>query len=665
MGFLDELVKSSSRFQNSVQPPGYAKRAITWVINLSANDQEAPTISKKSEKELMLSSPRTPSDRTSTNVSPTLLVDKISYVTGFPDFKKKRDPNEISSKEHKSYLELLRTCFEETKNVQIKRIYQFLQNCSPYIPKAKPGDLCAFQIEQCPWPTDNKEIQAFWTNYVAERLAESKQQCVVCRITTPITRILPFKITLIKGSNPVQLSSFNLDVFQSLGKTTAEVNEGKGKKKKKRKRAGANAAVCYSCASTAGQVLQYLVTLEPGKEGKEKNYGRHAVILARDDSKGKGKQPLRNQIAVFWTKELIEFSVNDEEKKTFEELTKCPLEDFDEIPDNEIPVKAGQFRELLKAPFAGGRNRADLPTNRFFLAILSPTKSRLVVREWLDTDVGQVSENISRYMDSLQIIHPDGRGVWAPPLPALLEALQSYTSTKQKGKEGPRISALGPDVTRKLIRCIYTGTPPPEFLLHRALRCFRVPDPSTDDTIHGKEQRGRQVLRRMAMVAAMKLVLTHNDNNKKERKAMEQSKTDQDKESTYKKKAPYNCGRLLAVLEAIQRRASSSGRGVNTTLVDRFYGTASTAPATVFANLISMATKAHLPKLRRMGKGKEYFHVQGGSININDMMADVCKLIDEAGGFPPPLKPEQQAQFALGFYHQRAELTTHKSSKNT
>src|SRR5207249_2587154 len=119
------------------------------------------------------------------------------------------------------------------------------------------------------------------------------------------------------------------------------------------------------------------------------------------------------------------------------------------------------------------------------------------------------------------------------------------------------------------------------------------------------------------------------------------------------RQSAYLCGCLLALLEAIQRRASSSGRGVGVTLVDRFYGTASTAPAAVFANLINMATKAHLPKLRR--EGKDFFrtrsmHLKDKAIHIDELMADCCDAINEAGGFPPPLTPEQQAQFALGFY---------------
>ena len=648
MGFLDALVQSSLRFRGDLLPTGYTERGVTWVINIGSQKGTQPTVVKKGKGELTLKSPTPLADRASGKVSPSLLVDKVSYATGLPDSGKKGDSARIAHEEHQSYMDLLQKCVKETNDDQVKGILDFLQRCSPFIPESKAGDLCAFQIEQQPWPTDSERVQSFWSEYVAERLAEDEQQCVICRQTKPITRILPFKVTLMKGTDQVQLASFNLDAFQSLGKTAVEVEEAEGNGKKKKRRAGANAAICYFCASAAGQVLQHLVTLEKDNEGKDKSSGRHAVVLIRDK-----KQALGNQIAVFWTKEQIK--LESEEDREFEYLAKAPIEEFDEIPEDEAPAKVGQCRALLEAPFAGGRDATMLPTNRFYLAVLSPNKSRLVMREWLETDIEPVRENIKRYMEALQIVHPDGRGFWWPPLRAVLEALRSYTSVKQKGKEGPRIPVLGPDVTRKLIRCIYTGTPPPEALLTRAVRCFRVPDPRTDD----RQQEERQMLRRMAMAAAMKLVLTY-DKDRKEGQAMEQLKTEHDAVSDYKQQAPYHCGVLLAILEAIQRRASSSGRGVNTTLVDRFYGAASTAPATVFANLINLATKAHVPKLRR--EGKELFKVRSReeAVNINDLMNEACNAINASGGFPPPLSPEEQAAFALGFYHQRAELNSPK-----
>jgi CRISPR-associated protein Csd1 len=569
-------------------------------------------------------------------------------VLGLPDKGKKGDSASTAQKEHESYMQLLQECVDTTQNGQVKAILDFLQHCSPYIPDAKPGDLCAFQVEQQPWPHDDEMVRIFWSEYVERRLAEDKQQCVICCHTKPITRILPFKVTLIKGTDPVQLVSFNLESFQSLGKIAIEYDELVGNNKIRRRKAGANAAICYPCACTIGQVLQYLVKLDKDNDGHESSSGHHAVVLARDDSKGKGKQPMKNEIAVFWTREPVNVQPKGTALTSFEDIAKIPIEEFDE---DALPARAGQCRALLEAPFGWGRQAPTLPSNRFYLAVLSPNITRLVVRDWLETDIEPVYGNISRYIQSLQIVHPERCDVWWPPLSKMLGALQSYTSAKHERNENPRIAALGPDVMRKLIRCIYTGTVPPVVLLARAVRCFRVPNPPTDDTPQGREQRERQMSRLMSIAAAMKLILTY-DKGGKEQKAMEKLKTEHDDVSEYKHKAPYNCGVLLAIMEAAQRRAI----GVNTTIVERFYGVASTAPASVFGYLINTATKAHLAKLRR--DGKELFSVlsQEDPVNINELMNAACKAVDEAGGFPGPLKPEEQAQFALGFYHQRAEF---------
>jgi CRISPR-associated protein Csd1 len=104
--------------------------------------------------------------------------------------------------------------------------------------------------------------------------------------------------------------------------------------------------------------------------------------------------------------------------------------------------------------------------------------------------------------------------------------------------------------------------------------------------------------------------------------------------------AAYHCGRLLAVLEAIQR-LSADGQ-LNTTLVDRFYGTASSAPASVFGTLIRGA-QPHIAKLRKNKPGLAF--------RLEQELEEVASAISQ---FPAILTVKQQALFALGYYHQRA-----------
>ena len=104
--------------------------------------------------------------------------------------------------------------------------------------------------------------------------------------------------------------------------------------------------------------------------------------------------------------------------------------------------------------------------------------------------------------------------------------------------------------------------------------------------------------------------------------------------------AGYLCGRLLAVLEAVQRAAIP---GAKATITDRFYGTASSAPASVFGNLLRKS-QAHLAKLRKDRPGTERA-LQGRLEEIQVPLAS----------FPRTLNLEQQGLFGLGYYHQRAQ----------
>jgi len=101
----------------------------------------------------------------------------------------------------------------------------------------------------------------------------------------------------------------------------------------------------------------------------------------------------------------------------------------------------------------------------------------------------------------------------------------------------------------------------------------------------------------------------------------------------------YLCGRLLAELEAVQRVAINP----KATLVDRYYGTASSAPASVFGTLLRGA-QPHLAVLRKSRPGT-HAALQG---RLEEILRDLP-------AWPRILTLPQQAVFALGYYHQRAD----------
>ena len=65
------------------------------------------------------------------------------------------------------------------------------------------------------------------------------------------------------------------------------------------------------------------------------------------------------------------------------------------------------MRDLLRKPWLGGKAATSLQDDAFFFAVLSPNKSRLVLREWMELGVEQVRGNLADYVSAARIIHPD------------------------------------------------------------------------------------------------------------------------------------------------------------------------------------------------------------------------------------------------------------------
>ena len=100
----------------------------------------------------------------------------------------------------------------------------------------------------------------------------------------------------------------------------------------------------------------------------------------------------------------------------------------------------------------------------------------------------------------------------------------------------------------------------------------------------------------------------------------------------------YRLGRLFAMLEKIQQAANP---GINATIRDKFYPSASSTPVAVFGNLIRLAGH-HLAKLDSDKKGLRIW--------LEKQLEEVMAGID---GFPAHLSLEEQGMFAIGYYHQR------------
>ncbi len=246
-------------------------------------------------------------------------------------------------------------------------------------------------------------------------------------------------------------------------------------------------------------------------------------------------------------------------------------------------------------------------SNQYYVLALTANSSRVVVRDWLEMTIPEVQANLRTWFTAQKIV--DSYGEDGRPLGVYALAASAY---RDPGKE------MLPIVTTALTRVALYGGKIPLDLLARLVRRNRVEQDVT-----------------YTRAALIKLILTTQN---PQFVILPMEKLNSDPKQSLQEPA-YHCGRLLAELEATQRAALGK---INASLTDRYYGAASSNPASAFPPLMRGA-RAHLSKLRKE---------QSGTYNaLEERIEEITAYLTE---FPKTLTLQDQGLFALGYYHQRA-----------
>lgn len=305
-------------------------------------------------------------------------------------------------------------------------------------------------------------------------------------------------------------------------------------------------------------------------------------------------------VYVFWTKEEQAFSVAS--------LLSRP--------------GADEVLALIHSVFSGKHRATKIETTPFYATAFSASGGRVVVRDWLETTVERAKENLARWF-ALQSIIGEWGATEARPFP-----IQGYLRKEAKEWVEGLAECIVPRIKQR--RNIQDVDPTvPKLLLHMALKGGVLPLWLLFQAVN--RNRAEQGITR-SRVALIKMVLLSQNSDFAQEGTM--VKLDSDN-----KTPAYLCGRLLAVLEAIQRAAIP---GAKATITDRFFGTASSAPASVFGRLIR-GSQPHLGKLRKDRRGT----YEALEKRLEEVQASLP-------AFPKTLTLEEQGLFGLGYYHQRA-----------
>ncbi len=268
------------------------------------------------------------------------------------------------------------------------------------------------------------------------------------------------------------------------------------------------------------------------------------------------------------------------------------------------------IRDLLTAVNKGLEPpRWDNPDVPFYILGLSGNSSRLAVRFWHVSNVGRMAECLALHFSDLAI---ERRYSNDPQYPGIWRLLLETAALRKSDNISPALAG-------EFMRAVITGNDYPVSLTAQVLA--RIRSEKEVNTL------------KAALLKAILVRKARNHNTSTEvTMSLDTKSTDRG----------YRLGRLFAVLEKAQQDAH--GSNLNATIRDRFYGAASATPGSVFPRLLSL-TQHHLTKLRRENEGY--------AIAADKRLQEV---LDGLAEIPTHLNMEEQARFALGYYHQRNAL---------
>lgn len=272
-----------------------------------------------------------------------------------------------------------------------------------------------------------------------------------------------------------------------------------------------------------------------------------------------------------------------------------------------------QVRSLLSS-YRSGETVATVDDSAFYATALSANSGRAVVRDWLSTTVATAKRNLRRWFERARQV--DAWGADGMPVGVYRLAAAPYRDASKQ---------MHPALPGLLVRAALHGERLPAWIISAVLLRLRAESNVTYE---------------QAVLLKLALLFT----NPRKESYMSSLETEETS-------IAYSCGRALAVLEAIQRRALGK---VNSTIVDKYFAAASSAPASVFGRLLSGA-QPHLAKMRKSEQTK------GAAIALERRLEEVLVPID---AFPATLALRDQALFALGYYHQRAADRAASASKS-
>lgn len=404
---LQRLREYSQRFEAT--PSMYVSTPIRWLIDLhGGGTQSGRPILLEGEgkrgnrgKEFLA-----PHVGRSSGINPKLLADRADYVLGISERGANTKALARTAKAHGTFIDLVRECAASTREPSVNAVLSFLEHLTTPLEMPedmRPADNITFRVGGV-LPIDLQSVRQFWAARQDETsFARGKvpvTQCLICGRPRPPATRHRIRIKGIPGGQPsgMTIVSANKPAFESYGLRASHV-----------------APVCAECAEAYANGTNYLIRGEH----------THYVI-----------GPL---MYLFWTR--------DGSAPAFVRMLRDPEPD--------------EVKALLRAAQTGREGATEIDDVGFYATALSASGGRVVVREWLETTVGEAQRHLRSYFARQRLVGWDGKEGRPIGLFPLLASLVL------------RPKELPPDISVAFLRHALSGGTPS---IHPA-RASRAADP--------------------------------------------------------------------------------------------------------------------------------------------------------------------------------------------
>ncbi len=492
--------------------------------------------------------------------------------------------------------------FFETLESQRFRIEQLFKELS-----WAPNDQFAFRVGLSSEPVHlSRSVKGYWKEIRNQTPAGDSTptfQCIISGELISEAGLFPL-IKKVPGgtSSGVSFISFNARAFESYGLSSNE-----------------NAPVSRESAEKVATALNRLIdTSYPDPRNAEQALPPRSIRISSDT------------MACFWS------ASNDRESQNALDALSGILE----------AEKEENVAQAYRSVWRGKPARIRDPS-AFYVLILSGAQGRAVVRDWIQSTLGDTLGHLSRHFDDLKMVRSARPKKGAQETPAIpLRWLMSVLAAEGKSEGIPA------SLEAAFLRAAFTGTPYPFQLLQRTLVRSRV-EAGRDEWL----DRARFDARTSIMRAVL---------NRRRRNDPQLSSQYPEVPVAFDPNTDsqgYSLGALMAVLERLQQIALGD---VNASVIDRYFSAASASPRSVFVRLLKNS-RHHASKVTDSSERKE----RGLGQRLDRMIDFVCSRFEisrnrypyRAMGIPAHLDLEQQGLFVIGYHQMRYWLWMPKDER--